>query len=90
MQINKGRKGHIAVKLNFEKAFDRIDWSFLRVVLQVIGFEDKFIELILFCTTSASLFVLWNGEQLEAFKPQRGLSQGDPLRHTFLFCVLKF
>lgn len=76
------------VKLDSEKARDRIDWEFLRVVLRVIGLEEKIIDLILFSVSSAVHSVLWNGEKLEAFSPQMGLRQGDLLSlHLFVLCM---
>lgn len=57
----------MAVKLDLEKAYDRISWSFLRKVLIAIGLEEHMIELIMFCVTSASFSILWNGEKLDSF-----------------------
>lgn len=85
MRLKKGNKRLMEVKLDLERACDRIDWGFLWTMLQAIGMDEKLIKLILFCASSASLAVLWNGEKLNAFHPQCGLRHEDPLSPCLLF-----
>lgn len=57
-------------KINLEKPYDRIKWSFLQVMLSV-GFSLHTTELIMYCITLAKLEVLWNGNILLEFPPTK-------------------
>lgn len=69
----KGRTADTVMKINLEKAYDRVDWTFMREVLTVTSFAKEFQEFIMNIVTSTSLRVYWNGELLDAFAPLRGL-----------------
>ncbi|GLU06331.1 hypothetical protein SLE2022_233730 [Rubroshorea leprosula] len=73
MHRMKGKKGAMAFKIDLHKAFDSVDWDFLREVLVDFNIPAPLIKLIMFSVTSLQLSVLWNGEELPYFQPQRGL-----------------
>ncbi|KAF7844038.1 reverse transcriptase [Senna tora] len=72
-------KGVVALKIDMSKAFDRIEWSFLKKVLIAFGFEEKWVRLIMKCVSSVTYQIKFNGDIGAAFNPKRGLRQGDPL-----------
>ncbi|XP_075670278.1 secreted RxLR effector protein 78-like [Castanea sativa] len=78
-KARKMKEGLMAIKLDLQKAYDRVNWSFIKVVLIKFGFNDVFINWIMECITSMSFEVLINDGKSENFKPERGLRQGDPL-----------
>lgn len=65
------------IKQDFEKAYDSINWSFLRLVMVKIGFGRKWINWIMNFVGSASMSILLSGSPLQPFKMEKGLRQGD-------------
>lgn len=75
----KGMKASMMLKINLEKAFDRIEWSYIREILLYFHFPKKLIELIMSCISSSTIEILVNGRKTNPFHPSRGIRQGDPM-----------
>ena len=65
----KGKKGFVMFKIDFEKAYDKVDWKCLRITFSDFGLPQKIIDIIMNCTFSTTLSMKWNGEKLNIFKP---------------------
>lgn len=73
-----GKKGCI-VALDQEKAYDKIDHTYLWKVLEKFGFPKQFINLIQNLYKDAKTSVIVNGIVAKPIKVDRGVRQGDPV-----------
>ena len=67
------------LSLDQEKAFDRVDWGFLRRTLETFNFGPTFLRWITLFYTNIESAVVINGWTSSFFKPSRGVRQGCPL-----------
>jgi len=88
MRRKRGSRGFMAIKLDLEKAYDRLNWQFIRDTLLEMRLPQLMVEVIMMCLTSCSMRILWNGEPTSCFHPSRGIRQGDPLSaYLFVACM---
>ena len=78
-RLHRLNKPGLFLKLDIQKAFDTINWSYLLEVLQTLGFGPKWREWISFLFSTATSRALLNGSQGDSFAHKRGVRQGDPL-----------
>jgi len=80
------KKDLLLFKVDFEKAFDSIDWIYLEAVMKQMNFPTLWRKWIIECISTTSASVLVNGCPTDEIKFERGLRQGDPLS-PFLFLI---
>ena len=75
-KMEKRKKFYGALKIDISKAYDRVDWKFLKAVLVAMNFSSRWVRWILECVTTIQYTILVNGRITQSFKPNRGLRQG--------------
>ena len=82
----------MTLKIDLEKAYDKLEWSFIRDILFRANFLADLIDIIMSCVSMVSTSILFNGEALDLIFSSRGIRQGDPLSLTFSFfaCISLF
>ena len=83
----RSKKKRVIFKIDLEKAYNHVEWSFVDCMLQRFGFGERWRSWIKECISTTSFSVLVNGIPARLFKASRGLWQGDPLS-PFLFTLV--
>lgn len=68
-----GPEGYAAIKLDISKAYDRVEWDFLRRMMERMGFTAQWIQIIMRCISTVSYKIKINGDLTETITPERGL-----------------
>lgn len=88
IERKKGKARFMILKIDLEKAYDRLEWSFVRSMLVSLGFHPDTMELILSCISFISASLLFNESRIGEIFPSRGLRQGDLISpYIFIICM---
>ena len=80
---------YVALKIDLSKSYDRVSWTYLRVVLSKMDFAGNFISWVMSSLSSMSFALLVNGAASPFFKSRRGLRQGCPLAPLLFLIVVE-
>jgi hypothetical protein len=80
--MEEGENGNIdglLMSIDFEKAFDTVEWQHIQRSLQFFNFPQKLINWIMSLYNNISTCTINNGHTSQFFHPTRGVRQGCPL-----------
>jgi hypothetical protein len=78
-EMRRQKAAGILLKIDFEKAYDRVNWEFLSEVLRCKGFDSGAVYRINQLVRGGQTAISINGEVGPFFRNRRGVRQGDPL-----------
>ncbi|KAL8118653.1 hypothetical protein AgCh_016247 [Apium graveolens] len=87
-RLSQGTKGIAGFKIDISKAYDRLEWEFIRNMMIKFGFTDLWIERIMGLINSVSYSFIRNGNVFGEVIPSRGVRQGDPISpYIYIMCA---
>lgn len=83
---HESKQDMIFLMIDFEKAYDRINWTFLCEAIKKMGISQEWVDRSAAFYKGATSSILVNGEATEEFELEKGVRQGCPLApYLFLF-----
>ena len=83
----KRNENSVLCMLDLKKTYDYINWNFLLLVMQKIGFKEKWASWIRWCISTMTFAILVNGTPSSFVHNTRELRQRDPLS-PYLFVIV--
>ena len=87
--IKEKKLDALILAIDFEKAFDSLEWGFLWKTLELYGIPMYYIDMIKTVYRNIETCVLNGGYTAKYFKVTRSARQGDPLSATIFILALE-
>jgi hypothetical protein len=78
-ELHRKKLNGVILKIDFEKAYDKVKWPFLQQTLRMKGFSGEWCALINSFISGGSVAIKVNDDVGKYFQTKKGLRQGDPL-----------
>ena len=79
----------MVLKLDLEKAFDKVNWAYLRLILLQIGVPLGGDNWIMGCVSMVNIVIMVNGTRSIFFTATRGIRKGFPLSPLLFILVIE-
>ena len=86
-EMHRKKKNGIILKLDFEKAYDKVKWPFMQQVLRLKGFSSTWRSWIQQVVTKGSVAVKVNDDIGHYFQSKKGLDK-EILCHLYFLTLL--
>jgi len=86
-ELHTKKQDGVIFKIDFEKAYDKVKWSFLQQTLRMKGFSQKWCEWVQKFTQGGNVNIKVNDQLGFYFQTRKGLRQGDPMSHVLFNIV---
>jgi hypothetical protein len=63
----------VLLKFNFDKAYDKVIWEFLFLVLERMEMDCKVTDMVQVLFNNAKTYICFNGNNTKTFKLDRGI-----------------
>ena len=77
-EVHRSGTAGLVLKLDYEKAYDRVSWNFLKEMLLSRGFGNKWVDWVISTIHQSTFQVRINDSNGPQFSGGKGLKQGDP------------
>jgi len=78
-ELHRRKQSGVIFKIDFEKAYDKVKWSFVQKTMRMKGFSQKWCEWIEAFIQGGHVGIKINDQIGQNFQTLKGLRQGDPL-----------
>jgi hypothetical protein len=90
--INYANENHlpgILAFIDFEKAFDTVNWNFIYRTMEKMNFGPYFINCFKTLYNDISTMIINNGHLSQSFNPTRGIRQGCPISANVFVIIVE-
>lgn len=77
-EVKRGKQSGILLKIDFEKAYDKVNWQFLYQMMIMKGFRVKWCDWVMRTVRGGKVAVRTNDLTGPFFSTHKGVRQGDP------------